>query len=79
MQNKLKTTTSITVPLIGLKYLYRSPGGKKLVLEVDIDSLKKVNQPRTIDEMFAEARLEYFSGKTKNFTSTDKLLKYLKE
>ncbi|MBI5222327.1 MAG: hypothetical protein HY980_02410 [Candidatus Magasanikbacteria bacterium] len=31
----------------------------------------------TLDEMVTEARLEYFTGKTKSFTDTKQLLSFL--
>ena len=39
--------------------------------------MKKVNSPNTIDEMVAEARLEYALGQTKGFTDTKELIRYL--
>ena len=77
--NTQATTQSarISFPLVGLKPLYSSERGKKLVLEVDVDSLKKINDPNTIDEMVAEARLEYALGKSKTFSSADELIKDL--
>jgi len=71
------TPATISFPLTGLKPLYSSKGGRKLVIEVDINSMKKVNDPVTIDDMVAEARLEYFAGKTKGFKDADKLIEYL--
>lgn len=71
------TPATISFPLSGLKPLYSSSQGKKLVIEVDISSMKKINNPRTIDDMVAEARLEYFTGKTKGFKDMDKLVNYL--
>ncbi|OGG22390.1 hypothetical protein A3D03_05025 [Candidatus Gottesmanbacteria bacterium RIFCSPHIGHO2_02_FULL_40_13] len=71
------TPATISFPLSGLKPLYRSSRGKKLVVEVDVGSMKKVNDPSTIDDMVAEARLEYYAGKTKGFKNTNKLIDYL--
>ena len=68
---------TISFPLTSLKPLYSSKGGKKLVIEVDVGSMKKVNEPSTIDDMVAEARLEYFTGKTKGFKDATKLVDYL--
>ena len=68
---------AVTLPLTALKCLYKSTQGKSIVCEIDVASLKKVNKPNTIDEMVAEARLEYFIGKTKKFRDTKKLVKYL--
>jgi hypothetical protein len=76
--SKTKYPAAVSFPLTSLKPLYSSNRGKTLVLEVDVSSLKKVNEPNTIDEMVAEARLEYYSGKTKGFTSAEALIKELR-
>jgi len=68
---------AVSFPLTSLKPLYSSNRGKKLVVEVDIKSMKKVNEPNTINEMVAEAKLEYAMGKSKTFTSADELIKEL--
>jgi len=68
---------AVSFPLTSLKPLYTSNQGKKLVVEVDVKSMKKVNEPNTIDEMVAEAKLEYAMGKSKIFTSVDELIKEL--
>ncbi|MFH1413123.1 MAG: hypothetical protein ABIG10_03820 [bacterium] len=77
MRTKAKKPAVVTFPLTSLKPLYSSKRGKRLVLEVDVDSLKRINEPNTIDEMVAEARLEYALGKTKVFTSAKGLIKEL--
>lgn len=76
MQAKTKLAT-ITLPITAIKCLYTPKRGKKLVVELDINSLKKVNKPSTVDEMVAESRLEYYSGKLKGFTDTKKLMTHL--
>ena len=74
---KTKKTAALRLPLADLKFLYRTNRGDKLVLEVDIDALKQVNEPNTVDEMVAEARFEYFVGKTQGFRDIKKLMAYL--
>ena len=76
MRTKTKSA-AVTLPLTAMKYLYTPTRGKKLVVELDVDSLKAVNEPNTIDEMVAEARLERAIGKTKSFTSAEALIKDL--
>lgn len=68
---------TVTFPLTSLRPLYSSNRGKKLVVEVDVKSMKKVNEPSTIDEMVAEAKLEYAMGKSKTFSSAEDLIKEL--
>ena len=76
MSTQTKPTT-VSLPLTALKFLYKNTQGDKIVCEIDVDSLKKVNEPSTIDDMVAEAHLEYFTGKTKGFRDTNKLIDYL--
>lgn len=68
---------AIGIPLSGLNYLYRTEDNKKVVCEIDIEALKTINDPATIEEMVAEARLEYMAGKTKGFSDSDALLSHL--
>lgn len=76
-----KNTTNpavVSFPLTSIRPLYSSQQGKKFVVEVDINSMREVNDPSTIDEMVAEARWEYTLGKSKVFTSADELMKDLR-
>lgn len=78
MQTKINNKpAALMLPLTALKCLYKSARGKRIVCEIDLASLRKFNEPSTIDEMVAEARLEYFTGKTKSFTDSKQLLAYL--
>lgn len=75
-----QTTTkpaAVSFPLTSLRPLYSSQYGKKLVIEVDIKSMREINEPNTVDEMVAEARLEYALGKSKTFSSPEALIKEL--
>jgi len=73
------TSAAVNIPLTALKCLYRNEASNKVVCEIDVDSLREVNEPATVDEMVAEAHLEYFSGKTKGFENTQELMEHLKE
>jgi len=77
MRVKAKKPAVVYLPLTALKCLYKMSRGKKIICEIDVAALKKMNEPATIDEMVAEARLEYFADKTKSFTDSKKLLAYL--
>ncbi len=78
MSNKFEQAT-LTIPLTGLKFLYQNTRDHKMVCEIDVAALKKVNEPRTIEDMIAEARMEYFGGKTRAFTNTKKLMAHLRK
>lgn len=68
---------SITLPLDAFKCLYRSKKGGSIVCEIDLESLETCNNAQTIDGMVSEARLEYYTDRTRGFEDTDKLMEYL--
>lgn len=76
----IRTTkpAAVTLPLTALRCLYKTTRGKKIVCEIDVSALKKLNEPNTIDEMVAEARLHRALGKTKSFSSAKSLVKELR-
>jgi len=74
----MKKPASVKLPLTALRCLYKTARGKKIVCEIDVAQMKKLNEATTIDEMVAEARLERAVGKTKFFTSADDLIKELR-
>ncbi|MEK7481727.1 MAG: hypothetical protein AAB633_03250 [Patescibacteria group bacterium] len=79
MRTKTKPAV-VAFPLTSIRTLYRSKHGRRktIVFEADVKALKKVNEPNTIDEMVAEAKLEYTLGLTKTFTSAKALVKELR-
>lgn len=74
---QLNKPVAVVLPLTAFKCLYKSVKGRKIVCEIDFAEFRGVNEPSSIDEMVAEARFEYFSGKTKVFTDVKKLLSFL--
>ena len=75
--NKDTQIASVSLPLAALKFLYKSNDEDKIVCEIDIESIKKANKISTIDNIIADAELEYFSGNTKGFTDMNKFLNHL--
>lgn len=75
----MKSTKQSTValPLTAVKFLYKSRRSRKVVCEIDFSALKEFNEPNTIDELVAEARLERVLGKTKSFRSARELVRDL--
>jgi len=63
----------IQIPLSAFRYLSSYPREKKIVLEIGIKDLRRVNRADTIDELINEARLDYALG---NYT-THKTVKSL--
>lgn len=79
MKTKTRKKTAVSIPLDAVKCLYTTDNGDKIVCEINVKTLKKANKPNTIDEMVSEARIEYHTGKTKGFSNTKDLLKFLKK
>ena len=73
METKTFTKTSkrtreamVNIPLSAFRYLSRYPREKKIVVEIAIADLKRVNSAETLDEIINEARLDYALG---NYTT----------
>jgi len=56
----------VQIPLSAFRYLSKYPSEKKVVVEIGLDDLKRVNRAETLDEIINEARLDYALG---NFTT----------
>lgn len=64
----------VSLPLSALRYLSRYPREKKIVVEISVDEIKRVNKAETLDEIINEARLDYALGNYKTFSSAKKLI-----
>ena len=56
----------MNIPLSAFRYLSRYPREKKIVVEIAMDEIKRVNRAETLDEIMNEARLDYALG---NYTT----------
>ncbi|MBI2443986.1 MAG: hypothetical protein HYV42_01955 [Candidatus Magasanikbacteria bacterium] len=56
----------INIPLSAFHYLAQYPREKKIVVEIAVNALKRVNRAETLDEIINEARLDYALG---NYTT----------
>ena len=64
----------VKVPLSAFRYLSRYPSERKIVVEISIDDIQRLNKAETLDEIINEARLDYALGNYKTFTSAEKLI-----
>ncbi|PIT94181.1 hypothetical protein COU00_00325 [Candidatus Falkowbacteria bacterium CG10_big_fil_rev_8_21_14_0_10_43_11] len=66
----------IKIPLSALRCILRYPKEKKIICEIDIKDMKRLNRAETLDEIINEARLDYASS---NFTAHTSLKSLLNE
>jgi hypothetical protein len=64
----------ISLPLSALRYLSQYPREKKIIVEISVDEIKRVNKAQTLDEIINEARLDYALGNYKTFSSAKDLI-----
>lgn len=80
---RVKTMTRkearINIPLSALRCISRYPKEKKIICEINITDIKRVNNSKTLDEIINEARLYYALGRFKTFTKANELIAYLKK
>ena len=75
---KTKPEPLVQIPLSALKCLSSDLKGGKIICEINIMEMKRVNKSRTFDEIISEARLDYAKGDYKSFITSKTLLAYLK-
>jgi len=64
----------INLPLSALRYLSQYPREKKIIIEISVDEMRRVNKAGTLDEIINEARLDYALGNYKTFSSAKDLI-----
>ena len=74
---KQREQAMIKIPLSALRCILRYPKEKKIICEIEVDSIKKINKANTIDEIINEARLDYAFGKFTTHTSAKSLIREL--
>jgi hypothetical protein len=67
----------VNVPLSAFRYLSRYPREKKIVVEISLDEIKRVNNAETLDEIINEARLDYALGNYTTHKTAKSLMKEL--
>jgi len=72
-QNK-NCEAMVKIPLSALRCILRYPKENKIVCEINIQGLSRLNEAETLDEIINEARLDYALGKYKTFSSTQDLI-----
>lgn len=70
--------TIIKIPLSSLRCISSYPKEQKVLCEINTKELKKLNKPKTLDEIINLSRLDYALGKYKTFTNAKDLIKELR-
>ena len=52
----------VKIPLSALRYLSRYPREKKIIVEINMSDIIRVNSAKTLDEIISDARLDYARG-----------------
>lgn len=68
----------VKIPLSAFRYLSRYPREKKMVVEISIDDIVRVNPAETLDEIINEARLDYAVGNYSTYKTAKGLIAALR-
>lgn len=76
--SKLKTSPTteaiIKLPLSAFRCISHYPKEKKMICEIDMANIQRLNSPQTLDEIINEARLDYALGNYKTFSNAKDLI-----
>lgn len=68
----------VKIPLSALRCILRYPKEKKIVCEINIKDIKRLNDAETLDEIINESRLDYALGNYTTHSSTKSLIAELR-
>ena len=68
----------IKIPLSSLRCLQSFPKENKIICEIDVESMERVNKPNSLDEIINESRLDYALGDYKTFSNATDLIAELR-
>ena len=70
----MSNPTTLQIPLSAIKPVWRDDAAGTILVELPIAALREDNEPQTIDDIIAQARIDYARGDFKSFTSVDDLI-----
>jgi hypothetical protein len=77
-QKSLKTKEAmVKIPLSALRYLSHNPRANKIIVEITMSDITRVNKAKTLDEIIGEARLDYAIGNYSSHKSARGLISAL--
>lgn len=68
----------IQIPLSSLRCILSYPKENKIICEIDVKSMERVNKSNSLDEIINESRLDYALGEYKTFSSAKDLIAELR-
>ena len=70
---------TINIPLSAVRCVSGKPKHNRVMCEIDVEQLRMMNEPKTIDELLAAADFDIAAGNYKEFTSIDDMVTDLKK
>lgn len=77
-QHQRTKEAMVRIPLSSLRYLSRHPRRNRIIVEIAMDDIARVNPARTLDEIVSEARLDYAAGNYSSHRSAKSLIAALR-
>ncbi len=74
---KLSKKAVVKIPLDSFRCISKYPKEKKIICEIDMKDIKRMNRAETIDEIINNARLDYALGDFTTHQSANSLIKEL--
>ncbi|OGL64442.1 hypothetical protein A3B21_05130 [Candidatus Uhrbacteria bacterium RIFCSPLOWO2_01_FULL_47_24] len=62
---------TINIPLSAVRCVSGKPKDKRVMCEIDVEQLRMINEPQTIDELLAAADFDIAAGNYKEYASMD--------
>ena len=77
MRERVRQKARVTIPLGAMRCISGYPKERKVICEINMDELERVNDAETFDEIISQARLDYALGDYEGFNSAQELVEDL--
>lgn len=74
MKTATETIKNLNIPFSALRLISRYPREKKIIVEISLPALMKVNQPKTLDDFIKQSKIDFALGEYQTFSSPEALI-----
>lgn len=68
MVTNTKSNNILSLPLSAFRLISRNKRTNKIIIEVNLPALEKINDPETLDKLISQSRFDFATGNFQSFS-----------
>lgn len=69
-----KPKNILSLPLSSFRLISRNQKNNRIIVEINLQALKKINEPETLDELISQSRFDFATGNFQSFSNAADLV-----